>query len=131
GCELKALRKNRKRGDLYQQYRAEGKDCGRCRYRRQCCPRSAKSGRTVSIRLEEQAEVAAFRKKMASDEYRAIYRKRGPVAEFPNAWIKEKLGLRKFRVRGIVKAGSELIWACLTYNIMQWARILRQEPAIA
>jgi len=32
-------------------------------------------------------------------EYRAIYRKRGQVAEFPNAWIKEKLGLRKFRTR--------------------------------
>lgn len=131
GCELKELRKNRKRGDLYQQYRAQGSDCELCRYQPQCCPRSAKKGRTVSIRLEEQAEVAAFRKKMESDEYRAIYRKRGPVAEFPNAWIKEKLGLRKFRVRGLAKAGSELIWACLTYNIMQWVRILRQQPAIA
>jgi transposase len=98
GCELKALRKNRKRGDLYQQYRAQGRDCGVCRYQPQCCPRTAGKGRTVSIRLEEQAEVAAFRKKMASEQYRAIYRKRGPVAEFPNAWIKEKLGLRKFRV---------------------------------
>jgi len=131
GCQLKALRKNRKRGDLYQQYRAQATDCVECRYRQQCCPRNAKSGRTVSIRLEEQADVAAFRKKMAREEYRAIYRKRGPVAEFPNAWIKEKLGLRKFRLRGIVKAGSELMWACLTYNIMQWVRLLRQKPALA
>jgi transposase len=131
GCQLKALRKNRKRGDLYQQYRAEGRDCAQCSYQQQCCPRNTKSGRTVSIRLEEQADVAAFRKKMETDEYRAIYRKRGAVAEFPNAWIKERLGLRKFRVRGMVKAGSELIWACLTYNIMQWVRLIWRKPAMA
>jgi transposase len=131
GCQLEALRKNRKRGDLYQQYRAQGRDCAQCRYQPQCCPRNGGKGRTVSIRLEEQAEVVAFRQKMESEEYRAIYRKRGAVAEFPNAWIKERLGLRKFRVRGLVKAGSELMWACLTYNIMQWVRILRRQPAVA
>jgi transposase len=131
GCQLKEWRKNRKRGDLYRQYRAQGTDCALCRYQTQCCPRNARSGRTVSVRVEEQADVAAFRKKMATDEYRAIYRKRGAVAEFPNAWIKEKLGLRKFRVRGIVKAGSELLWACLTYNIMQWVRLVGQKAATA
>jgi hypothetical protein len=79
--------------------------------------------------LEEQADVAAFRKKMEEAEYRTIYRKRGEVAEFPNAWIKQKLGLRKFQVRGLVKAESELLWACLTYNIMQWVRLIWRQPA--
>ena len=129
GSWLPAWRKNRKRGDLYQQYRARGEDCQVCRYQRQCCPSKPERGRTVSIRVEEQAQVAAFRKKMAEDEYRAIYRKRGEVAEFPNAWIKEKLGLRKFRVRGLVKAGSELMWACLSYNIAQWIRLVWRQPA--
>ena len=129
GCQLQPLRQNRKRGDRYQQYRARGADCSACRYQPQCCPHHAGRGRTVSIRLEEQADVAAFRKKMESEEYRAIYRKRGEVAEFPNAWIKEKLGMRKFRVRGMVKAGSELLWACLTYNIMQWMRLIWREQA--
>ena len=81
--------------------------------------------------MEEREEVAAFRKKMESSEYRTIYRKRGEVAEFPNAWIKENLGLRKFRVRGLLKAGSELLWACLTYNIMQWVRLVWRQPATA
>lgn len=128
GCHLERLRKNRKRGDLYQQYQARGADCGACRYQPQCCPRKPEHGRTVSIRLEEQADVAAFRKKMEEAEYRATYRKRGEVAEFPNAWIKEKFGLRKFRVRGLAKAGSELLWACLTYNIMQWVRLVWRQP---
>jgi hypothetical protein len=131
GCQLPRWRQNRKRGDLYQQYQARGADCLACRYQPQCCPRKPERGRTVSIRLEEQADVAAFRQKMEGAEYRTIYRKRGEVAEFPNAWIKEKLGLRKFRVRGLVKAESELLWACLTYNIMQWVRLIWRQPATA
>lgn len=131
GCSLERLRKNRKRGDLYQQYRARGEDCRACAHQRQCCPKNPAHGRTVSIRLEERAEVANFRRKMEQDEYRAAYRKRGPVAEFPNAWIKEKVGLRKFRVRGLAKAGTELIWACLTYNIMQWVRLIWPKVATA
>jgi transposase len=131
GCQLQPLRKNRKRGDLYQQYQARGEDCVTCRNQPQCCPNQPQRGRTVSIRLEEQADVAVFRKKMEDPKYRAIYRKRGEVAEFPNAWIKEKLGVRKFRVRGVVKAGSELLWACLTYNIMQWVRLIWRQPATA
>jgi transposase len=131
GQPLERLRKNRKRGDLYQQYQARGADCAACGYQRQCCPNQPERGRTVSIRLEEQAEVTAFRKKMEAPEYQAIYRKRGAVAEFPNAWIKEKLGLRKFRVRGMAKAGSELLWACLTYNVMQWVRLVWRPAVIA
>ena len=128
GCPLKYIRQSRKRGDLYHQFQASGSDCQGCPHRAKCCPKNAEQGRTVSIRVEERADVAAFRKKMGEAESQAIYRQRGAVAEFPNAWIKEKLGLRKFRVRGLVKAGMELMWACLTYNMMQWVRLTRPEP---
>ena len=43
--------------------------------------------------------------------------------ESPNLWIKEKFGLRQFRVRGLRKVGIEALWACLTYNISQWIRL--------
>jgi hypothetical protein len=36
-----------------------------------------------------------------------------------------------FRVRGVAKAGSESLWACLTYNIMQWVRLIWRQPATA
>ena len=131
GCSLPQLGKSVKHGNLYQQYRARGEDCLSCRYQRQCCPRKPEGGRTVSIRLEEHPDMAAFRQKMKSEESKAIYRRRGEVAEFPNAWIKDKLGLRKFRVRGLIKAETELIWACLTYNIMQWVRLVWRQRAMA
>lgn len=44
------------------------------------------------------------------------------MAEFPNAWLKEKLGLRRFRLRGLAKVALEVQWACLTYNLQLWIR---------
>ena len=128
GRQLRRLQQSRQRGDLYQKYQASGEDCRACRYQPKCCPGEPERGRTVSIRVQEQADVAAFRQKMETPENRAIYRRRGEVAEFPDAWIKEKLGLRKFRVRSLLKAGTELLWACLTYNMMQWIRLVWRQP---
>jgi len=79
------------------------------------------------VRTEESAEVLEFRAKMETEEAKQIYRQRGAVAEFTNCWIKEKLGLRQFRLRGLIKAGIEALWVCLTYNIQQWIR-LRWRP---
>jgi hypothetical protein len=73
------------------------------------------------VRTENVLAVAAYVEKMKTPEAQAIYRQR-KRAEFPNLWIKEKLGLRRFRVRGLVKATGEALWACL-YNIQQWVRL--------
>ena len=80
----------------------------------------------MAWRVAEDPTIASFRKRMESDEAKAIYRQRSEVAEFPNAWIKEKIGLRKFSLRGIVQAGTELTWACLTYNALIWVRLCRR-----
>ena len=123
GKRLAYKRQSTKRENVYQQYQASGEDCSRCGFQKQCCPKHAGQGRTVSLLEREQADVAAFRRKMEQPEARAVYRKRGEVAEFPNAWLKDKLNLRKFRVRGLAKAGIEIVWAALTYNVMQWIRL--------
>ena len=75
------------------------------------------------MRVEEAPEVERFRQKMQTAEAQEVYRQRAPVAEFPNAWIKEKIGLRRFRLRGLCKVSCEALWACLTYNIQQWIRL--------
>lgn len=124
GQRLPYRGQSRKRGRLYWQYRAAASDCSACPYRSQCCPRAGPGGRTVSRLQQEHPHVAAFREKMATAEAQAIYRQRGEVAEFPNAWIKQKLGLRKFCLRGLAKARLEAVWACLTYNVMLWVRMV-------
>jgi hypothetical protein len=74
--------------------------------------------------------VSAFRFRKNSPETKALIRERGRVAEFVNAWLKDKLGLRRFRVRGLAKAGTEALWALLAYNIRQWIRLC-WKPSIA
>ena len=46
------------------------------------------------------------------------------MAEFPNACLKERMRLRKFRLRGLRKARSELLWAVLAYNVGHWIRLV-------
>jgi hypothetical protein len=128
GKILEYVRQSKKGDITYWQYQAEGKDCRGCDYQKRCCP-GPEQGRLVSIRMTENVEVAAFREKMKTEAAQQIYKKRGPVAEFPNAWIKEKLRVRKFRLRGLVKAGTEAMWACLTYNVMQWIRLIWRPAA--
>lgn len=120
-------RHTKQAGLVMYRYTAELRDCQNCPRKPQCCPENQKRGRSV-MRLEESAPVVAFRKKMATDEARAQYRRRSQVAEFCHAWIKSKLGLRQFHVRGLVKVQMEMLWACLTYNLQHWIR-LRALPA--
>ena len=107
-------------GATEKQYQAKARDCRDCPFRAQCCPQ-AKRGRTVT-RTEEHARVAAFRQKMPRPEYQAIYRQRAPVAEFSNACLKQKRGLRRFLRRGLDKVRAELAWACLSCNVAIWRR---------
>jgi transposase len=127
GKPLWFRRQNQKHGLWYRVYRGERGICVGCPFQPQCCPRHVERGREVNVRVPS-AEMQAFRNKMQTPEAMASYRKRSEIAEWPNLWIKDKLGLRKFRLRGLLKAGIELLWVCLTYNILNWKR-LRCTPA--
>jgi hypothetical protein len=109
-------------GYEYRQYRAAKGVCATCAFQTKCCPRKPEKGRLVSV-VCEPAAVIAFREKMKTEAARKIYRQRSQVAETPHAWIKTKFGIRQFRLRGLFKVRSEALWACLTYNILQWIRL--------
>ncbi len=103
-------------------YRADGENCRVCSFMSKCCPENNKKGRAI-MRIEEASEIIEFRMKMGTEEAKKIYKQRGAVSEFPNAWIKSKIRLRQFRLRGLLKVEIEALWACLTYNIKQWIRL--------
>ena len=119
-------------GMTYHLYQARLEDCRSCPRKPECCPDNKKNGRSVA-QLEESPVVMAFRKKMASEEVQERYRRRGRIVEFCHAWIKSKLGLRQFHVRGLKKVQMEMLWACLTYNLQYWIRLskLRTVPAVS
>jgi transposase len=129
GNTLSYCRKEQRPTQIFHLYRASAEDCNACPSKEVCCPDNKGKGRAL-MRVEEAAAVSEFIDKMKTDEAKAIYKHRGPVAEFPNAWIKEKFGMRQFRLRGLTKVGIEALWAGTTYNIKQWIRLC-WKPALA
>ena len=117
----------KKRGLVAYRYEAKISDCEPCIRKSECCPENQSRGRGL-LRRVENAAILAFREKMASQEAQAQYRRRGRVVEFCHAWIKSKLGLRQFHVRSLTKVGTELLWACLAYNLQQWIRLRKVVP---
>jgi transposase len=120
----------KRRGLIAFLYEAKFSDCQPCHRKLECCPKNRSQGRGI-LRFEESGVVQAFREKMASEHAQAQYRRRGRVVEFCHAWIKSKLGLRQFHVRGLVKVQTELLWACLTYNLQQWIRLSKSRASLA
>ena len=119
----------RQGASVRRRYRAKSSECRGCSFQAQCCPRT-KRGRSV-VRSEATPEIVAFQAKMETPEAQAIYKQRAGVAEFPNAWIKDKIGLRQFRLRGLAKVTLEALWVCLTYNICQWIRLCWKPQRLA
>ena len=111
-------------GFRYHRYRARRRDCESCPHKDACC--GDHHSRNL-LRPEPSPAVEAFRQKMSTDAAKALYRKRSRVVEFCHAWIKSKLGLRQFHVRGLVKAKTEMLWAALTYNIQLSLRFLKPQ----
>jgi len=129
GKVLKFEGEQQQSASLHRRYRAKVRDCKRCAFQAQCCP-GTKKGRSL-VRSEATPEMVAFQAKMETAEAQEIYKQRSGVAEFPNAWIKDKIGLRQFRLRGLAKVTLESLWACLTYNICQWIRLCWKPQRLA
>jgi hypothetical protein len=119
----------RQAATLRRRYRAKTSYCRVCEFQPQCCP-GTKRGRSL-VRSEATPELVAFEAKMETPQAQAIYKQRAGVAEFPNAWIKDKIGLRQFRLRGLAKVTLESLWVCLTYNICQWIRLCWKPKRLA
>jgi transposase len=120
GRDLAFESQEKSEGSARYRYRAKLADCRSCLSKGQCCPQSQKRS---LVRTEESPEVRRHREKMASESAREIYKQRSQIAEFPNAWIKEKFGLRQFRLRGLIKVTMEAMWAAIAYNLSQWIRL--------
>ena len=125
GQELRQIRVMALAGQAHQQvFAASRAACLTCPVRGQCSPQNQmpKHGRTVTRQIEHPT-VIRFHAKMATTEAKAIYKQRSPVAEFPHAWLKNKLGLTRFRTRGRARVKCEAILAALTYNLQQLFRL--------
>jgi len=71
--------------------------------------------------------VAAWRRRMGTEDAKTTYKERAATAECVNA-IARNRGLRQFAVRGLEKAKTVLVWFALAHNVMREAAL---RPAAA
>lgn len=68
-------------------------------------------------RADDGPGLADWRRRMASEAGRAMYKERCK-AECPNAWAR-RMGLDRLRVRGKEKARTVLLWFALAHNMLR------------
>lgn len=73
---------------------------------------------------KEHPIIQDWRKRMALEESKEIYRQRASTAETVNGELKSYRGLTQFSVRGIDKALSVVLWSVLAYNFVHFAQHL-------
>jgi len=83
-------------------------------------PRSS-GKKPTEVRATDSAAVAAWRKRMDTEEAKVIYKQRGATAELVNAHARNH-GLHQFLVRGVRKARSVVLLLAITHNMRRsWA----------
>lgn len=101
---------HRKEGKVYRRYR-----CG---------------SNTFSRRLDGE-KTDRMRAKMQTDEGRAVFRLRRQTVEPVFGRMKEGLGLKRFRLRGLAGAGIEFALACMAHNLLKASKAVRLQAATA
>jgi IS5 family transposase len=59
--------------------------------------------------------------RLRTPEGHALYQRRAPMVEAPNAWLKDRRGLRRFARRGLTAVQAELSFACAVTNLLKLA----------
>lgn len=67
----------------------------------------------------DSEEVAAWRKRMKTDEAKEIYKQRAETIELANAQARNH-GLLRFLVRGVEKALAVALWQAVAHNVRRW-----------
>ena len=79
-------------------------------------PEHHPGGDAISHRKPDAPGVAAWRERMGTDPAKATYRLRAATAEWTNALARNR-GLQQFRVRGLERVRSVLLWFALAHNL--------------
>ena len=66
----------------------------------------------------DSEEMVTFRKRMATQAAKQLYKQRSSIAEFPNAECRNR-GLQQFRVRGLKKVRSVSLWHAIVFNFLR------------
>ena len=98
---------------LYTEYQSP--DCTQCPLADLCLSR--KATRRIVNRDEFEGVRENTARRMASEEGKAIYRRRAPEIEGTFGTVKGNMGIRAFLLRGLGKVRIEWLWICTAFNL--------------
>jgi transposase len=125
----KAQLKCRKTGkaQMYYYFRADKDRCKGCSLYERCYVHLKPGrGKVFTVKreyfdsLELREKMAA---KLATPEGKRCMRCRGSTVEHVFGTIKDRLGLRRFRLRGLRKVMVEWVLGCMAYNFIAWTNL--------
>ena len=91
-------------------------------------PKPARNPKNRGWELEpkrgDRAAVAAWKRRMASEAGKEVYKKRAATSETVNADLRSYRGLTQITVRGLAKAKCVALWCALAYNVMHFGTAL-------
>lgn len=80
----------------------------------------ANRGRELEPKRRDSEAVLAWKKRMASEEGKQIYKQRGATSETVNGELRTSRGLTQILVRGLDKHKCVALWCALAYNVMHF-----------
>jgi transposase len=83
-----------------------------------------RQGLELKPRPGDSAAILAWKRRMASDEGKEIYKQRAATSETVNADLRSYRGLSQITVRGLKKALCAALWSALAYNLMHFGHAL-------
>lgn len=86
--------------------------------------RGPRKGRELEPCRGDSQAVLAWKKRMASETGKEIYRQRAATSETVNADLRTYRGLTQITVRGLQKARCVALWCALAYNLIHFASAL-------
>ena len=86
-------------------------------------PRNRPEQERFQPRYGDEPEVVRWRRRMATEEAKAIYRQRGSTAEWANAQVRLH-GVSQFTVRGLAKVTSVALLVAVAHNFLRWEALM-------
>lgn len=86
-------------------------------------PRNRPAEERYAPRYEDTPAVVRWRQRMATEEAKAVYKKRGATAEWVNAQVRQH-GVSQFTVRGLAKVTTVMILVAVAHNLMRWVTLV-------
>lgn len=127
GCELKPVENSKREtatGYTVHTKIYECEDCSGCEFASKCHKGDGNRKFSKSIKLEDYK--IAVRENLNSELGLKLRRQRGPDVETPFGNIKQNMGIRRFRLRGLKKASTEMLWIAFAHNFIKLSKISKK-----